>query len=183
MNYSLLITLVTYIDWKAIKMKTDSKILITGGNGLVGNSLISKLKEKGYNNLLIPTHKKLNLKNQKDVNDYFISNKIEYVFHLAAKVGGISANISAPAEFLYDNLMIECNVIEAARKYKIKKLLFLGSSCIYPTKCTQPMKEEYLLSGKLEPTNEGYALAKICGLKLCEFYNKQYGTNFISNNL
>jgi len=161
-------------------MNKDSKILITGSKGMVGKNLVKKLIKEGYTDLLMPNSNELDLRNQKEVNEYFNNNNIEYIFHLAAKVGGIAANISYPAEFIYDNLMIECNVIEAAKVNKTKKLLFLGSSCIYPTNSPQPMKEEYLLSGRLEPTNEGYALAKICGLKLCEFYNKQYGTNFIS---
>lgn len=158
----------------------DKKILITGGNGMVGKALVKKLGGEGYNNLLLPNSKELNLRNQKEVEDYFSINKPEYVFHLAAKVGGIAANMNYPAEFLYDNLAMETNVIESSRKNDVKKLLFLGSSCIYPRECPQPMKEEDLLTGKLEPTNEGYALAKICGLKLCEFYNKQYGTDFIN---
>ncbi|MFH1840204.1 MAG: GDP-L-fucose synthase [Nanoarchaeota archaeon] len=161
-------------------MKTDSKILITGSNGMVGKSLVRALRDKEFTNLLLPSSKDLDLKDQKKVEEFFQINDIEYVFHLAAKVGGIAANISAPAEFLYDNLMMECNIIEISRKFNIKKILFLGSSCIYPKECEQPMKEEYLLSGKLELTNEGYALAKICGLKLCEYYNKQYNTKFIS---
>lgn len=158
----------------------DKKILITGGNGMVGKALVKRLGEENYNNLLLPYSKDLNLRNQKEVEDYFSMNKPEYVFHLAAKVGGIAANMKSPAEFLYDNLAMEANVIESSRKNDVKKLLFLGSSCIYPRECPQPMKEEDLLTGKLEPTNEGYALAKICGLKMCEFYNKQYGTDFIN---
>ncbi len=161
-------------------MHKDSKIMITGSNGMVGKCLINNLRNLGYTNLYTPTSKELNLKQQFDVEQYFLINKFDYVFHLAAKVGGIQANIKSPATFLYDNLMIESNVIEAARKYSVKKLLFLGSSCIYPKDCTQPMKEEYLLTGKPEPTNEGYAIAKIVGLKLCEYYNKEYNTNFIS---
>lgn len=147
---------------------------------MVGRCLVKKLKSLGYTNLLTPISKNLDLRDQKQVEEYFNKNKIDYVFHLAARVGGIAANIGFPAEFLYENLMIESNVIEGARKHKVKKLLFLGSSCIYPKNCIQPMKEEYLLSGRLEPTNEGYALAKIVGLKLCEYYNKQYDTNFVS---
>lgn len=158
----------------------DKKILITGGNGMVGKALIKKLKEEGCDNFLLPPYKELDLRNQKEVENYFNINKPNYVFHLAAKVGGIAANINAPAEFLYDNLAMETNVIESAKRNSVEKLLFLGSSCIYPRDCPQPMKEEYLLTGKLEPTNEGYALAKICGLKMCEYYNKQYGTNFIN---
>jgi GDP-L-fucose synthase len=158
----------------------NKKILVTGANGMVGKSLIKKLREDRYNNLLLPSSKELDLKNQKNVEEYFKINNPEYIFHLASKVGGIAANMASPAEFLYENIMIESNVIESSRKNDVKKLLFLGSSCIYPRDCPQPMKEEYLLTGKLEPTNEGYAIAKICGLKLCENYNKQYGTNFIN---
>jgi GDP-L-fucose synthase len=158
----------------------DKKILITGGNGMVGKALVKGLEEEGCKNLLIPYSKELNLINQKEVEDYFETNKPEYVFHLAAKVGGIAANMNAPADFFRDNSTMNNNVIESARQNHVKKLLFLGSSCIYPRECPQPMKEEDLLTGKLEPTNEGYALAKICGLKMCEYYNKQYGTDFIS---
>lgn len=158
----------------------NGKILITGSNGMVGKALVKKLRERGNNNLLLPPSEELDLRKQKDVENYFEINKPEYVFHIAARVGGIAANIASPAQFLYDNLIMESNVIESSRKNSVKKLLFLGSSCIYPRDCPQPMKEEYLLTGKLEPTNEGYALAKICGLKLCEYYNKQYGTNFIN---
>jgi GDP-L-fucose synthase len=161
-------------------MNKFSKVLITGASGMVGISLVNVLQKKGYKNLLTPSAKELNLKNQKDVDIYFKKNKIDYVFHLAAKVGGIATNIASPGEFMYDNLIMECNIIESSKNNGIRKLLFLGSSCIYPKNSKQPMKEEYLLDGKLEPTNEGYALAKIAGLKLCEYYNKQYGTNFIS---
>lgn len=161
-------------------MEKGKKILVTGGNGMVGKSLVKRLREEGENNLLLPSSKELDLRNQKDVENYFEINKPEYVFHLAAKVGGIAANMAAPTEFLDDNLAMETNVIISARKNSVKKLLFLGSSCIYPRECEQPMKEESLLTGKLEPTNEGYALAKICGLKLCEYSNRQYGTDFIS---
>lgn len=161
-------------------MNKDSNILITGSNGMVGKSLNKLLKEKGYDNLLTPTHNQLDLMDQNKVDTYFKKHKIDIVFSLAAKVGGIKANMLAPAEFLFDNIMIESNIIHTSYKFNIEKLMYLGSSCIYPTKCKQPLKEEYLLSSKLEPTNEGYALAKIVGLKLCEFYNKQYGTNYIS---
>lgn len=161
-------------------MKNNSKVLVTGSSGMVGKALVQKLKDLGYTRLFLPSSKELDLINQEDVNRYFKENDIEFVFHLAARVGGIAANISSPAEFLYNNMMIESNVIESARKYNVEKLIFLGSSCIYPRDCPQPMKEEYLLSGKLEPTNEAYALAKIAGLKMCEYYNKQYCTDFIS---
>lgn len=161
-------------------MDKTSKILITGSHGMVGTSLINKLRKNGYNNLLTPSSSELDLRDQKITEKYFAENKIDYVIHLAAKVGGIMANIKFSADFLYDNMTIGLNVIENSKKYDIKKLLYLGSSCIYPRECKQPMKEEYLLAGNLEPTNEGYALAKISGLKLCEYYNKQHGTNFIS---
>ena len=158
----------------------ESKIYIAGHDGMVGSSMTRLLKEKGYNNLIYRTIDELDLKDQKAVEDYLTKEKPEYIFLFAARVGGIKANIDHPAEFLYDNLLIESNVIHNAYKISVKKLLFLGSSCIYPRESPQPMKEEYLLTGKLEPTNEGYALAKIAGLKLCEYYNKQYNTNFIS---
>jgi len=161
-------------------MSINSKILVTGSRGMVGGSLVRKLKEKEYNNLLLPSSSELDLRNQKAVQDYFKDNKPEYIFHIAAKVGGIGANINSPSDFLTDNLLMQSNVISSARDNDVKKLLFLGSSCIYPRECPQPMKEEHLLSGKLEPTNEGYAISKVCGLKECEFSNKQYGTNFIS---
>lgn len=162
-------------------MESDKKILVTGAEGMVGKSLVKRLmNEEKKARFLLPSLKILDLRNQMDVETYFEIYKPESVFHIAAKVGGIAANMAAPAEFLYDNLAMETNVIESARKNSVKKLLFLGSSCIYPRECEQPMKEEDLLTGKLEPTNEGYALAKICGLKLCEYYNKQFETDFIS---
>ena len=161
-------------------MNKKSKILVTGAGGMVGKTLVNELKIKGFLNLLTPNSKELNLKNKEEVEPYFMKHEPEYVFHLAAKVGGIKANMNYPAEFLYENLFIQSNVIEASRKFKVKKLLFLGSSCIYPKDSPQPMSEDLLLSNKLEPTNEAYAIAKIAGLKMCEYYNKQYGTNFIS---
>jgi GDP-L-fucose synthase len=139
-----------------------------------------KLKKEGYNNLFYRTSSELDLRRQEKVEEFFKEEKPEYVILAAAKVGGIQANDKYSAEFLYDNLMIESNVIEAAYQNNVKKLLFLGSSCIYPKFADQPMKEDYLLTGKLESTNEGYAIAKITGIKLCEHYNRQYGTNFIS---
>ncbi|MDP1729500.1 MAG: GDP-L-fucose synthase [archaeon] len=160
-------------------MKTQFKIFITGANGMVGKSLSERLKLEGYDNLFIPSSSELDLRNQRNVEEYFLKNQFDYVFHLAAKVGGISANMKDLAGFLYNNLLINLNVIESARKNNVKKLIYLGSSCIYPRNCDQPIKEEDLLSGKLEPTNEGYALSKIVGLKLCEYYNKQQGTNFM----
>ncbi len=158
----------------------NSKIYISGHKGMVGSVMLRLLESRGYKNLIFKTSKELDLRIQKEVDEFIEKEYPEYIFHFAAKVGGIKANINYPAEFLYDNIMIATNVINAAYKYKVKKLLYLGSSCIYPRECLQPMKEEYLLTGKLEPTNEGYALAKIIGLKLCKYYNKQYKTNFIS---
>jgi len=161
-------------------LEKDAKIYVAGHRGLVGSAIMRKLKKEGYNNLVYRTSSELDLRRQKKVEEFFREEKPEYVILAAAKVGGIQANDTYSAEFLYDNLMIESNVIEAAYQNDVKKLLFLGSSCIYPKFAEQPMKEEYLLSGKLESTNEGYAVAKITGIKLCEHYNKQYGTNFIS---
>lgn len=161
-------------------MNKESKIYIAGHRGMVGSAIVRALKAQGYNNLVTKTSKELDLRNQNDVECFFKDEKPEYVFLAAAKVGGIYANNTYPAEFLYDNLMIECNVIHSAYKYDVKKLLFLGSSCIYPKFAKQPIKEEYLLSGKLEETNEAYAIAKISGIELCKFYRRQYGCDFIS---
>lgn len=161
-------------------MNKDSKIYVAGHRGLVGSAIVRDLKEKGYTNIIGRTHKELDLLDQKAVRDFFEEEKPEYVFLAAAHVGGINANNTTPADFIYENLQIECNIIKAAHDYKVKKLLFLGSSCIYPKMCPQPIKEEYLLSGYLEPTNEGYALAKISGLKMCQFFKRQYGDDFIS---
>jgi GDP-L-fucose synthase len=161
-------------------MEKDAKIYVAGHRGLVGSAIMKKLNKEGYNNLVYRTSSELDLRRQEKVEEFFEAEKPEYVILAAAKVGGIQANDTYSAEFLYDNLMIETNVIDAAYQNDVKKLLFLGSSCIYPKFADQPMKEDYLLSGKLESTNEGYAVAKITGIKLCEHYNKQYGTNFIS---
>ena len=161
-------------------MQKDSRIFVAGHRGLVGSAIVRKLESEGFTNIIIKTSKELDLRIQADVNKFFEQEKPEYVFLAAAKVGGIKANMDYPAQFIYDNLAIETNVIHAAYKYGAKKLLFLGSSCIYPRDCKQPIKEEYLLTGPLEETNEFYALAKIAGLKMCQAYNKQYGTRFIS---
>ncbi|OYT33743.1 MAG: GDP-fucose synthetase, partial [Candidatus Aenigmarchaeota archaeon ex4484_52] len=161
-------------------MEKNSKIYIAGHRGLVGSAIKRKLEKDGYNNLILKTHKELDLTKQKEVENFFKKEKPEFVFLAAAKVGGILANDTYSADFIYENLMIEANIIHNSYKYNVKKLLFLGSSCIYPRDCPQPMKEEYLLSGKLEDTNEAYAIAKIAGIKMCQFYNKQYKTNFIS---
>lgn len=161
-------------------MELNSKIYVAGHRGLVGSAIVRKLEEKGFHNIVKRTHAELDLMDQAAVRDFFSQEKPEYVFLAAAKVGGIMANSNYPADFIYENLLIQNNVIGMAHKYGVKKLMFLGSSCIYPKMCPQPIKEEYLLSGYLEETNEAYALAKISGLKMCQFFNKQYGTNFIS---
>jgi GDP-L-fucose synthase len=147
---------------------------------MVGSAIKRNLESKGYTNFISRTHKELDLINQQAVDDFFKIERPEYVFLAAAKVGGILANSTYPAEFIYDNLVIEANIIHAAYLYGVKKFLFLGSSCIYPKLVPQPLKEEYLLTGELEVTNEAYAIAKIAGIKLCKHYNQQYGTNFIS---
>jgi len=161
-------------------MNKDSKIYIAGHRGLVGSAILRKLEEKGYQNIVVRTSKELDLRRQEDVERFFDKERPEYVFLAAAKVGGILANNTYKAEFIYDNIMISANVIHSSHKYGVKKLLNLGSSCAYPKYAPQPMKEEYLLTGALEPTNEPYAIAKIAVIKLCRYYNEQYGTNFIS---
>jgi GDP-L-fucose synthase len=161
-------------------MNKDSKIYLAGHRGLVGSAILRKLKKEGYTNIITKTHKELDLTNQKETQEFFEKEKPEYVFLAAAKVGGIQANDTYPADFIYINQMIQNNVIKASYDNKVKKLLFLGSSCIYPKMAPQPIKEEYLLTGELEKTNEAYAIAKISGLKMTEFFNKQYGTNYIS---
>jgi len=161
-------------------MEKDSKIFIAGANGLVGSAIIRRLKSAGYSNLLAPDKGKLDLTDQRAVADFFSEENPDYVFLAAAKVGGIHANNCYPAEFIYLNLMIQSNVMHQAYLHRVKRLLFLGSSCIYPKFAPQPMKEEYLLTGLLEPTNEPYAIAKIAGIKMCESYNRQYGTQFVA---
>lgn len=161
-------------------MDKDAKIYVAGHTGLVGSALLRKLKSEGYNNIVTRSKAELDLCRQQAVEEFFAKEKPEYVFLAAAKVGGILANNTYKAEFIYDNLSIACNVIHSSYRYKIKKLINLGSSCIYPKFAAQPIKEEYLLSGALEPTNEPYAVAKIAAIKLCRYYNEQYGTNFIS---
>lgn len=161
-------------------MQRSEKIFIAGHNGLVGKALVHILKETGYTNLLLPSRQKLDLTKQSSVNHFFEAHKPDYVFLAAAKVGGIHANNTYRGDFIYQNLMIQTNVIEAAKQYDVKRLLFLGSSCIYPRDSLQPMKEEYLLTSSLEKTNEPYAIAKIAGIKMCEAYNSQYGTNFVT---
>ncbi len=161
-------------------MKKNAPIFIAGHTGMVGNAIVQNLKKKKYTNLLLATRKELDLLDQKAVFKYFEKNKPEYVFLSAAKVGGIVANNTARADFIYQNLVIETNIIEAAHRNKVTKLLFLGSSCIYPKFAEQPIVESSLLTGSLEPTNEYYAIAKIAGIKMCEAYRDQYGDNFIS---
>ena len=161
-------------------MNLDSKIFIAGHNGLVGSSILKCLISLGYSNILTINRNELDLSNQIDVKDYFEQFKPEYVFMCAAKVGGIRANSEQKGSFIYDNLMIQTNIIHNSYIYGVKKLLFLGSSCIYPKLCTQPIKEEYLMSGYLEESNDAYSIAKIAGIKMCQSYNQQYGANFIS---
>lgn len=161
-------------------MHKDAKIFIAGASGLVGSALVRALHSAGFNNLLTPTREALDLMSQNDVSRFFAEEKPEYVFLAAAKVGGIHANNSYPGEFIHENLAIQANVIHQSYLNGVKRLLFLGSSCIYPKLAPQPLKEEYLLTGLLEPTNEPYAVAKIAGIKMCEAYNRQYGTEYIA---
>lgn len=165
---------------KAPPMEPDSKIYVAGHRGLAGSAIVRALQAQGFNNLVLRTHAELDLCDQQATNAFFAAEKPEYVFLAAAKVGGIHANDTYPAEFIRDNLLIQTNVIDAAYSNGCKKLLFLGSSCIYPRDCPQPIKEEYLLTGPLEPTNEWYAIAKIAGIKMCQAYRKQYGFDAIS---
>jgi len=161
-------------------MDRNAKIYVAGHKGLVGSAIVRNLKKRGYKNIITRTHGELDLKNQKAVEEFWREEEPEYVYLAAAKVGGILANDQYPADFIYENLMIQNNVIKAAHDFNAKKLLFLGSTCIYPKNALQPIKEEYLLSGYLEPTNEAYAIAKIAGLEMCKFFKRQYGDNFIS---
>jgi GDP-L-fucose synthase len=168
------------LNTKNSTLHKSDKIYVAGHRGLVGSAIIRNLEKNGYNNLLLRTSKELNLTNQADVNQFFELEKPDYIFLAAAKVGGIHANDTYPADFIRENLQIQTNVIDAAYRNNAKKLLFLGSSCIYPKLAPQPMKEEHLLTGELEPTNEWYAIAKIAGIKMCQAYKKQYGFNAIS---
>ena len=161
-------------------MEKNAKIYVAGHRGMVGSAIVRALKNQGYTNIITRTSKELDLRRQIDVEEFFASEKPDYVFLAAAKVGGILANNEAPADFMYDNMILEMNVIHEAYKNKVKKLMFLGSSCIYPRMAPQPMKEDCLLTSELEKTNEAYALAKISGLKYCEYLNRQYNTDFIS---
>ena len=161
-------------------MEKNAKIYVAGHRGLVGSAIVRHLQDAGFHNLVLRTHAELDLISQEAVREFFESEKPEYVFLAAAKVGGIRANMESPAQFLYDNIVIQTNIIHQAYLSGVKKILILGSSCIYPRECPQPMNEEYLLDGKLEPTYEGYALSKIVALKMGEFYKRQYGFNAIS---
>jgi len=161
-------------------MDINAKIYVAGSRGLVGSAIVRKLRAEGYKNIIERTSKELDLRNQVLVNEFFSAERPEYVFLAAAKVGGIHANNTYPAEFIHDNLLIQNNIIQSAHQYGVTKLMFLGSSCIYPKFAPQPLKEEYLLTGELEPTNESYAIAKIAGIKMCQAYRQQYGDDFIS---
>lgn len=161
-------------------MNISSKIFVAGHRGLVGSAIYRRLEAEGHTNLIVRARRELDLARQAEVEAFFEKEKPEYVFLAAARVGGILANNTCPADFIYENIMIQSHVIHASHRCGVKKLLFLGSSCIYPKFCPQPMKEEYLLTGELEPTNEPYAVAKIAGIKMCQSYNRQYGTNYVS---
>jgi len=161
-------------------VKKDSKIYVAGHNGMVGSAIVRRLKELGYTNIITADRNRLNLLNQMHVQSFFSNELPEYVFLCAAKVGGIKANNEMKGDFIYENLMIQSNIIKYSKDFNVKKLLFLGSSCIYPKLSPQPIKEEYLLSGYLETTNDAYSIAKIAGIKMCQSFNQQYGTNFIS---
>jgi GDP-L-fucose synthase len=161
-------------------MGKTARVLVTGGSGMVGRALMARLRRDGYQHLLAPSSTALDLRDQAAVQRFFADNPIDFVFHLAGHIGGIGASVSYPVEFLYENLLIAMHVIHAARVAKVEKLVFLGSSCVYPRDCPQPMSEDDILTGAFEPTNEGYAIAKIAGMKLCEYSNRQYGTNFLN---
>jgi len=161
-------------------MELNDKIFVAGHRGMVGSAIVRKLTELGYKNIITISKNKCNLIDQSEVDNFFNKQKPEYVFLCAAKVGGIKANNEMKGDFIYENIMIQSNIIKASKDYNVKKLLFLGSSCIYPKMSPQPIKEEYLLTGSLEPTNDAYAIAKIAGIKMCQSFNQQYGTNFIS---
>lgn len=160
-------------------MNRQSRIYVAGHTGLIGSALLRELSGQGYQNLIVKTHRELDLTNRQKAELFFKKKQPEYVFLMAGRVGGIRANMAKPADFIYENTMLETNIIDLAYRYGVRKLLFLGCACIYPRLCPQPIKEEYLLSSPIEPTNEPYALAKIMGLKMCHAYNRQYGTNFI----
>jgi len=161
-------------------MERNARIYVAGHSGLIGSAVVRKLKSMDYKNIITRTHKEMDLKERNKVAEFFKKEGPEYVFLAAARVGGIYANSTFPAEFIYENLMIQTNVIDLSYRYGVKKLLFLASSCIYPKTCKQPMREEYLLTGPIEPTNEAFGIAKLAGVKMCQAYNRQYGTHFVS---
>ena len=161
-------------------MNSQSQILVTGASGMVGRSLVSRLRRDGYVNLLTPPSRQLDLRDQSAVDRFFDAHKIDFVFHLAGHIGGIGASVAYPVEFLYENMMISLHVINAARRAGVAKLLYLSSSCVYPRDCPQPMKEDDILTGAFEPTNEGYAIAKVAAMKMCEYANREYGSDFIN---
>ena len=161
-------------------MEKAARLLVTGGSGMVGGALIGRLRRDGYERVLAPSSRELDLRDQAAVHRFFADHPVDLVFHLAGHIGGIGASVTYPVEFLYENLMIAMHVIHAARIAEVRKLVFLGSSCVYPRDCPQPMREDDILTGAFEPTNEGYAIAKIAGMKLCEYSNRQYGTNFLN---
>ena len=161
-------------------MDRQSQILITGASGMVGRALVARMRHEGYGNLLTPRSSELDLRDPSAVNRFFAEHKVGFVFHLAGHIGGIGASVTFPVEFLYENMMISLHVINAARGAGVTKLLYLSSSCVYPRDCPQPMKEVDILTGAFEPTNEGYAIAKVAAMKLCEYSNREYGTNFIN---
>jgi GDP-L-fucose synthase len=163
-----------------IDMPVDARVFVAGHRGLVGSAIVRRLSSEGFSQVLTATREQLDLRDQAAVNYWFRANRPEFVFLVAGTVGGILANSTRPAEFIYDNMMIHATVVHASHLFPVKRLLYLGSSCIYPRECPQPMKEEHLLSGLLEPTNEPYAIAKIAGIKLCQAYRRQYGCDFIS---
>jgi GDP-L-fucose synthase len=161
-------------------MNGQSQILITGASGMVGRALVARMRRDGYVNLLTPPSSELDLRDQTAVDRFFGEHNVKFVFHLAGHIGGIGASVTYPVEFLYENMMISLHVINAARRAGVAKLLYLSSSCVYPRDCPQPMKEDYILTGAFEPTNEGYAIAKVAAMKLCEYSNREYGSNFIN---
>ncbi len=161
-------------------MEKTARVLVTGGSGMVGRALLGRLRRDGYRSVLAPSSSELDLRDQAAAYRFLSDHRVDFVFHLAGHIGGIGASVSRPVEFLYENLMIAMHVIHAARIAKARKLVFLGSSCVYPRDCPQPMHEDEILTGAFEPTNEGYAIAKIAGMKLCEYSNRQYGTNFLN---
>ena len=179
-TYLVQIGIYSFERKKEIKMNKTDKIYVAGHRGLVGSAIVRNLQAKGYTNIIGRTHSELDLKDQQAVRDFFEKERPDIVVLAAAKVGGINANNTTPANFIYENLQIQCNVIQCCHEYKVKKLLFLGSTCIYPKMAPQPIQEDALLTGPLETTNEAYAIAKISGLEMCKFYKRQYNDNFIS---